>query len=213
MSAQVTRISSSVSANPSNLDLNSLAHEVQDRVSRATNVIFYGVPEIPPGTPNTNIVEIAGIRHALNGIGGLFLPDSVLHRRLPHAASVDGPRRLLIRLGSVDMVRRILANVNRLPPGISVTSDRTVMERDTIHSLRSQMVQHNAAHPERPLTIKFLNNFPTLVDRVTSRDQPTAVTNRRGRRRSSVASVSMAAGVSRAPPVLPPPSSAPRGAF
>ena len=210
MSAQVTRISSSVSANPSNLDLNSLAHEVQDRVSRATNVIFYGVPEIPPGTPNTDIAEIAGIRHALNGIGSLFLPDSVPHRRLPYAASVDGPRRLLIRLGSVDMVRRILANANRLPTGISVTSDRTVMERDTIRSLHRQMVQHNAAHPERPLTINFLNNVPTLVDRVASRDQPTAVTNRR---RSSVASVSMAAGVSLAPPVLPPPSSAPGGAF
>ena len=72
LSAQVTRLSSSVSAKPSNLDLNSLAHEVQDRVSRATNVIFYGVPEIPPGTANTDIAEIAAIRHALNGMDGLF---------------------------------------------------------------------------------------------------------------------------------------------
>ena len=87
------------------------------------------------------------------------------------------------------------------------------MERDTIRSLRRQMVQHNAAHPERPLTIKFLNNVPTLVDRVASRDQPSAATNRRGRGRSSVASVSMAAGVSHAPPVLPPPTLAPGGAF
>ena len=110
LSAQVTRLSSSASANASNLDLNSLAHEVQDRVSRATNVIFYGVPEIPPGTPNTDIAEIAGIRHALSGIGGLFLPDSVPHRRLPHAASVNGTRRLLIRIGSVDMVSRLDAN-------------------------------------------------------------------------------------------------------
>ena len=87
------------------------------------------------------------------------------------------------------------------------------MERDFIRSLRRQIVQHNAAHLERPLTIKFLNNVPTLVDRVASHDQPSAVANCRGRGRSSAASVSMAAGVSRAPPVLPPPSSAPSGVF
>ena len=87
------------------------------------------------------------------------------------------------------------------------------MERDTIRSLRRQMLQYNVAHPQRPLTIKFLNNVPTLVDRVASRDQLSAVDNRRGHGCSSAASVSMAAGVSLAPPVLLPPSSASSGVF
>ena len=105
------------------------------------------------------------------------------------------------------MIRRILLNANRLPPGISVTSDRTIRERD-IRSLRRQMAQHNAAHPERPLTIKFLNNVLTLVDRAASHGQLSAVANRQGRGHSSVTSVfATATGVSRVPPVQPPPSS------
>ena len=42
------------------------------------------------------------------------------------------------------------------------------MERDT-RSFRRQMTKYNAARPERPLTLRYINNVPTLVDRGSAR--------------------------------------------
>ena len=67
-------------------------------------------------------------------------------------------------LSIVDDVRRALSFSRRLPHGITVTSDRTTNQRQSLRALRAQAEQHNARNPGHPMEVRYVDNIPKLVE-------------------------------------------------
>ena len=61
-------------------------------------------------------------------------------------------------------MRRTLGNSRRLPREISVTSDRTLVQRQSLRDWKAQAQQHNANNPDCPVEARYFDNLPTLIE-------------------------------------------------
>ena len=129
LSTQVTTLlNQEAPPGASSVDLNSLASELQARMLRANNVILYNVPE----AHTSAVTDEHQITELLSLVPGLSNPRAVTFKRIVNSGGPNRPRLLQVRLHSVDDFRRALSFSRRLPHGITVTSDRTTNQRQSL---------------------------------------------------------------------------------
>ena len=104
-----------------NVDINSVACELQARMLRFNNVDFYNVPE----GHASNIPDDTQVRDLLFLVPSTSNSTPVAFKRIDNSGGPNQPPLLLETLQSLDDVCRTLGNICRLPREISVTSNLT----------------------------------------------------------------------------------------
>lgn len=132
--------------------------EMQERLTRSSNLIVYNLPEAGP-----NGDEPRAIQQLLSVVQNIDL-GTITTRRLGRNPSADRPRPILVGLKSNADVLRVIRNRHMLPRSISVSSDRTPAQRDELRQLREQAEEHNRLNPTSRKSVKYVNGVPTLVD-------------------------------------------------
>ena len=141
--------------NSHNININSLAAELQDRINRSRNVIIYGVPE------NSHIPDIDAVKQIFIPFPGVDVASITVTRS--RRTADDRPRFITARLVSLQDVLRVLRNRRLLPREVDVTVDRTLEQREHFRALRAEIEQFNAANSGNPKRIKYINGEPTAV--------------------------------------------------
>ena len=136
--------------------------EIQDRLQRSSNLIVYGV--------DANVVssDSSKINSLLGKINNLNLINISCKRTGKHKDNRPAP--LLVKLNSKEDVIRVLKNKSLLPQGISVSSDKTKLQRDNLHSLYSEVDRHNNSNSNKK-AVKFINGIPTIVSKVSGNNE------------------------------------------
>lgn len=160
--------SSSPSTSPTLFDVEKVVQEVSEREKRKKCVIFYGVPE----------------SQELRSRAEQSANDSSLITEVLHHLSVDVNTASPIRLGKYDPSRAnsarpikvelsaesavftILRNARKLKssnwPNISISADRTPMQRDLYRQVKSEL-QRRTDGGEANLRIRYKNGVPTIT--------------------------------------------------
>ena len=84
---------------------------------------------------------------------------AVLFKITDNSVGLNRLRLLLVISNLLDDVRRTLSNSRLLPRGFSITSDRTLVQRQSLRNLRTQTVE-----------VRYVDNLPTIKDEVLQRD-------------------------------------------
>ena len=100
------------------------------------------------------------VKEILNSIG--INTINIRVRRIGRAVR-DRPRAVVDTLSSRAEVLLVLRSRRTLPADISVSEDRTRVQRDNYSALRQRVREHNQGHPQDQWRIKFVNNSPTIV--------------------------------------------------
>lgn len=146
-----------------------IINEIADRNARASNLIFYNVTE-----NESNQVEVR-ITHDLEQVNSCIRsiiseadarPVPVKAIRLGRYRNDNKPRPLKIIFSSpadafdVIKCKHKLSRQN-LPSKITISSDRTQLQRDSMNKLRNELNQRLPSEPD--LTIKFIRGVPKIV--------------------------------------------------
>lgn len=136
--------------------IDSINAELQDRLARSNNLIIYGVD-----FSDKSQSDSLKVKSLLSNINNLNL-DNISTRRLGKGIN-NKPPPTLVKLSSKYEVHIVLRNKNKLPPGISVSSDKTQMEREKLTSLIKIVNDHNSNNPTKK-SIKYVKGVPTIVN-------------------------------------------------
>lgn len=156
----------SQSGPPAGTSYMGMVAEMQERLTRSSNLIVYNLPE---AGPNGN--EPLAIRQLLSVVQNIDT-GSITTRRLGKTPSADRPRPILVGIRSNAEVMRVIRNRHLLPRSISVSSDKTPAQREELRQLRGQADEHNRSNPLNRKTVKYVNGVPTLVDETASKKNP-----------------------------------------
>lgn len=146
-----------------------IINEINERNKRASNLILYNINESDSTqsdlriTHDLNQVNIV-IKSILNNATTLPSPVKVI--RLGRSQS-NKPRPLKVVFNSVSDVFDILKNKRNLSidhPNVSVSSDRTQIQRDYMQKLREQLTTRSS-NGENGLTIKFIKGVPKIINK------------------------------------------------
>lgn len=165
------KLSSGNCGGSSNNNPEEVIRELNDRASRARNLLFYNIPE-----------------HSGADVGARVAHDRELIVKLTQAVAPN-----LIQQGDIKLVRIGKPNKNKSRPlkvifrsdsdaqalighfsqdtaaktdkifaNVTVSRDRTPSERDYLKNLRSEL-ERRTKNGERGLTIKYRNGIPTII--------------------------------------------------
>jgi hypothetical protein len=140
--------------------------EITDRQQRERNLIMFNVPEQQTGNlANRRAADLRMITEIISNIAPDIPTDSINAYRLGKRGNLDKPVPLKIVLRSRDHVFEVLKNKRKVRdayPNISITTDKTAMQREqlkkTLGSLRERTQQG-----EEGLYVKYINGNPVIL--------------------------------------------------
>ena len=88
------------------------------------------------------------------------------HCKLP----CNVPRPLLVRLSSYEEVMRILQSRTQLPAGVSVSTDKTPLQRAQLKKLKEEFDRLNTEDPSNVKIIKYVDGVPSIIDKPALND-------------------------------------------
>jgi len=144
-----------------------IINEINDRNSRATNLIFYNIEECDSNQSVDRIAhDINQINNTIKSIGvdSEIVPLKVI--RLGRYQS--GKLRPIKAVFSTSTnTFDILKNKRKLslhvpPSRINISSDRTLLQRDSMKKLRDELAARSS-NGETGLIIKFIKGVPRIV--------------------------------------------------
>lgn len=142
----------------SNFHLESLLIEIEERKTRAKNIMIYNLPESQ--TDDAKVKEIVSTVSDADKVKKIFRVGK----------TGDRPRPIKVILSDSDTAIQILKNRSRINnPQISVRSDLTTVQRDYLKELRDQLNQR-IADGEANLTIKYVRGIPKIVAKETQKN-------------------------------------------
>ena len=130
--------------------------EFSDRDFRKNNIILHGLLE------SRNLELKKQVSDILKNIVSFDLLSIKPSRIGPFKPTVKRPVR--IKLPDRDNVFEILNNNEKWPEGISFSCDRTLMQRNILKKYSELIKEHNTKNPNDLLSIKHLNNIPTVIN-------------------------------------------------
>lgn len=140
-----------------------ILEEVADRAVRKNNIILYNVEESSAKSPadikkhDTNIVM-----EALNSIQKIDSDTELRLFRLGKPRSDGSSRPIKIIFGDPELALSFLKNKKHLKGPIRMNADLTLMQRNHLKELRSQLEILNKDAVLK--TIKYINGQPRIVD-------------------------------------------------
>lgn len=141
-----------------------VASELQDRLRRANNVMFYNVPSSDDG--DDKLPDLDKIKNYIQKISNIKL-DAIRVRRFPRPSKFSSFPPILASFQSGEEASRIVNNRKLIPKEISVTADHTVYQRRRYKELKAIVNQHNlSAGPSYGVLkgVRYVNGTPTIVD-------------------------------------------------
>ena len=123
-------------------------------MARSCNILLHKVPEQSGLPKDTLHLDKNFVLNALSGCEVSL--DNIMVQRLGKLPNTGKPRPLLIRLSSKANARKVMRLSNKLPNNISVSLDRTTLERAELSNLRERMKVHNSDNIQDKLTIDTL---------------------------------------------------------
>lgn len=154
LKVKVDRVISAVDKLPS---IEEIESEIQDRVSRNSNIILYNVVEPKENAASADLTMVKELLAKINNINA----SSIAVRRLGKPKK-DVLRPLLVTLATRSDVFRVIAAHGKLPTGIKVATDKTKLQREMLKHLYQFVDVHNSKS-ENKLTVKYVNNIPKTV--------------------------------------------------
>ena len=79
-------------------------------------------------------------------------------------SSAQGPRLLLVRLSLHSDVVKTLRSRFKIQADISVSTDKTPLQRESLRKLRDELSRLNEADPTCPKVIKYVAGVPEIID-------------------------------------------------
>lgn len=159
--SQMNKIEKKVTDNVERITLietnnNNTLNELEDRRSRSGNVIFYNLSE--------QIVSNIDDMTAVSQLVAKSCPVTrILAVRRMGKPVNSKPRPLVATFQSSQDVVFYLRNRVSLPPGVSISADRTSSQRQELKDMRNSIHRHNTENPNDLKTIKYRNGVPTIV--------------------------------------------------
>ena len=132
--------------------------EYREREKRKNNIILYNVEE-NKNEPDNDSSKVLTYLSKIEGIQN----SPMVCRRLGNP-SRDKVRRLLITMPSPKDAFITIKNKALLPKPVKVSSGRTVIQRQHLQKLLKELSEHNAKHPHKLKTLRYVNNIPCLID-------------------------------------------------
>jgi hypothetical protein len=143
-------------------------NEVNERNMRASNLIFYNIPE----STSKNVVERIShdkeeINKIINDTSDIKMPIKVIRLGKSYHSDKHRPINAIFSTAgdAFDILKNKKLLLSRLPPtktNIGISSDRTQFQREQMKQLRDQLATRNASG-EQNLTIKFIKGLPTII--------------------------------------------------
>lgn len=171
--------SSSSVISPMLPSINDLVMEMQQRTICASNIIIRGVPEsIKPHLPDKISDDkqlIANILKKLNP----SVPITSIVNTFRIGKKIENKSRLLkVVLSSCDVVDTVVKSYNHLRatspdqlPEISISRDRTFLDRQSIREVYLELRTRQASEPN--ITVRYFNGFPKIVPSTNYQERPT----------------------------------------
>jgi hypothetical protein len=125
-------------------------------------VLIYGIAEsLEPNSAGSNH-DHGFVTQCFKNFNGLNL-STLKVRRLGKAINANKPRPIIASLASNLDVLKILKHKNLLPQGVSVSADKTPMQRSHLKNLWKEVDEYNNINPGNPKTVKYFNGTPKIV--------------------------------------------------
>ena len=140
------------------MNIDSIANELQERLSRSTNILIFNLDEENGSETDFNRVLQILVNACVNN-------RNFQVRRIGRAAR-DRPCALVVQISSRQEVLQVLRNRRAIPAHLSISEDRTRDQRASLNEMRRQIQEHNRAHPNNLWRIKYVNGAPTIVSAV-----------------------------------------------
>lgn len=137
------------------MPMDDVTAELQDRLSRALNIILYNLPMEDGGD------DLNNIRRALSSIKNIDL-NNISARRFTKPERIGCPPPVIVRLASTHDVNRVLRNWKLLAHGVQVAADRTRAQREVYSRLRKEADAFNSNSTGSKNRVRYVNGTPTL---------------------------------------------------
>lgn len=143
--------------NPTPLDIETICNEIRDRENRAKNILVFGLPE--SNDPNADLTEFNNL------LIKLALDVKPLRLIRLGKSTANKPRPAKIIFESIDNVIKIFKlSKSFIKYNLKIDHDKTIRERDILKNLRLTL-NNRIQNGEKNLTIKYVNNIPTIVEK------------------------------------------------
>ena len=144
-----------IQARQSQPNIDAIAHELTERMSRSLNVVVFNVAD--NNDLNSDFEQVRNLL-AQTGIN----VQNIRVRRVGRSVN-NRPRAIIVTLSSRAEVLQVIRNRRTLPNGINVSEDRTREQRAFFSGLLRQVRAHNNENPSDPWRIKYENGVPKIV--------------------------------------------------
>ena len=148
--------------NHTNVDVDIISNEVQDRIARSKNVILYNVPEPVSHDTNTRIQQD---RDTISTILNDDLKVNVeFSRAIRLGRRGDGlrPRPLKIICNEAYAAVEILKKRSLCKNGVKINNDLTPLQRENMRKIRDELNERKTKG-ETDITIKYVRGVPQIV--------------------------------------------------
>lgn len=138
--------------------------EINDRRSRACNILLHGLEEsaVTAANPDDTSLVISRVRDILLTVHPSNYDNVKVCRLGKPTSGICRPLR--ITLPSPDLVIAVLKATSKYSGPYKFSNDRTIMQREHLRTLRSQL-DMRVQSGETNLTIRYVNGVPKIVHR------------------------------------------------
>lgn len=161
-----TKLNTFSSALPNSETHSNIVQEIEERMSRAKNIIIRGITE-----SNHNSLE-ARLEHDRCEVSRMLklidkdCPKPIKIIRLgKHNQSISRPIKAMFE--SQEIAKRILrSNINRDNTTLKIASDQTPLQMEYLRRLRDELIKRQQAG-ETGIVIKYIRGVPKIVKNIT----------------------------------------------
>lgn len=138
-----------------------LVREVKERNEREKNIILVGLPE-----PNFPSAE----ERMAKDESDIFETTRSVSKDIPKPVKVvrigkfsaDKNRAIKVCYGTLGPAKQLLRNKEKLPDGVKIYSDQTLMQQKYLQDLKDELARR-LRNGETDLTIKYTNGVPSII--------------------------------------------------
>jgi hypothetical protein len=149
------------------LDNQFIINEINDRNSRATNLMFYNIEECDSNKTDERIThDFNQIQNIIKSIGvdNEIIPSKVIRLGRYQSGKLRPTKAVFLTSSNpFDILKNKRKLSFQVPSSrINISSDRTLHQRDSMRKLREKLAARSS-NGETGLTIKFIKGVPRIV--------------------------------------------------
>ena len=136
--------------------IDKISIEILNRQNKSLNLVFFGVHESTDvNQDRKNIINLLKILH--------LDPNQTKFKRVG-SASDNSERPVILITANYSALYTALRNASSLPHGVTISHDKTAIQRDVHNNLRKQIIDHNRMNPNNLKTVRHFNGIPRIVN-------------------------------------------------